>query len=157
MYYSKQKVSNEALFALARELFSMDKKIKFVVAGVSMRPFIRHNRDMVTLAGVSFSEIKVTDIVLTYDEQLQKYILHRVVKKTADNYYMVGDAYTKLERPYVPDNLIGVVTEIHRVGKNGEEKHVSGCFYKLLVRLWLLVRPFRPVIFKLYSILRGRA
>jgi len=158
MYYSKQKVSNEALFTLARELFAMGKKIKFVVAGGSMRPFIRHNRDMVTLAGASFDKIKAADIVLTYDMQYKKYILHRVVKKNADNYYMIGDARTVLEGPFAPDDLIGVVTEIHRVRRNGGEKRiqVSGSFYRFLVRLWLLVRPFRPVIFKFYSILRGR-
>jgi len=153
---STQTVSNEALFSLARELFSMGKQIKFVVAGRSMRPFIRHNKDMVTLAGTSFDEIKKADIVLTYDEQRKKYILHRVVKKKADCYYMIGDAHTRLEGPFTVDNLIGVVTDIHRIDRNGNEKSMGGGCYKLLVRLWMLARPFRPAIFKLYAILRRR-
>jgi signal peptidase I len=149
-------VNNEALFALARELFSMGKQIKFVVAGNSMYPFIRHNRDMVTLAGASFDEIKVSDIVLTYDATIKKYILHRVIKKTRDTYYMVGDAHTGREGPYTAENLIGVVTEIHRIGSNGSEKNISGSFYKLLARLWMLAKPCRPVIFRLYKFARGR-
>ena len=151
-----RRVSNESLFALARELFSMGKKIKFVVAGNSMYPFIRHNRDMVTLAETSFDDIKVCDIVLTYDEQREKYILHRVVRKNADSYYMVGDAYTQLEGPYSPDALIGVVTEICRVSWDGNEKLIAGSFYRLLAWFWLFVRHFRPVIFKLYYFVRRR-
>ena len=151
-----QKISNEALFALAREIFAKGKKIKFVVAGNSMYPFIRHDIDMVTLSEASFDRIKVSDIVLAYRKRQKKYILHRVVKKTPTGFYMVGDAQTSLDGPYPPDALIGIVTEIHRVGKDGREKRIAGALYKLLVRLWLFVRPFRPFIFKAYSNIRKK-
>jgi len=121
-----------------------------------MYPFIRHDRDMVTLEKASFETIRVSDIVLAYRERQQKYTLHRVVKKTKHSFYMVGDAYTDLEGPYPPDALIGVVTEIHRIGKDGAETNISGSIYKLLVRLWLLIRPFRPAVFKAYSFIRRR-
>jgi hypothetical protein len=107
---------------------------------------------MVTLAGASFDQIKVADIVLTYDGELEKYILHRVIKKNRKHYYMVGDAHTKLEGPYAPENLIGIVTEIHRVGNDGREELTAGFFYELLAGLWVLACPFRPVIFKLHKI-----
>ena len=150
------RIGNEALFALARELFAEGKKIKFVVAGSSMYPFIRHDRDMVTLAGAGFSEIRVSDIVLAYRENQRKYILHRVVKKTRQAFYMTGDAQTALDGPYSESALIGVVTEIHRVGKDGGETRISGPVYKSLARLWLLARPFRPVIMRAYFFVRRK-
>ena len=150
-----QKVSNEALFSLARELFAKAKQIKFVVAGNSMYPFIRHDRDMVTLAEASFDEVKVSDIVLAYRERQQKYILHRVAKKTKHGFFMVGDAQTNLDGPYPPEALVGIVTVIHRIGKDGVETSISGFAYKILVRLWLLARPFRPVVIKAYSFVRS--
>ena len=149
-----QRIKNEALFSLAREIFAKGKKVKFIVTGNSMYPFIRHDRDMVTLDKASFETIRVSDIVLAFRERQQKYILHRIVKKTRHGFYMVGDAQTNLDGPYPPDALIGVVTEIHRVGKDGAETSIAGFYYKLLVRLWLLVRSFRPVIFKVYSFVR---
>lgn len=144
------------MFALARELFARGSSIKFVVVGNSMYPFIRHNRDMVTLAGATFSQVKVADIVLAYREEHKAYILHRVVRKTANAFYMSGDAYMTLEGPYPAEAVIGLVTGIFRVDKNGQEKQIAGFFYRLLARLWLLVRPIRPAIFKCYFAIRRK-
>ena len=149
-------INNEVLFSLARELFAEGRKIKFVVSGNSMYPFIRHNRDMVTLAGAAFKDIRVSDIVLAYRGRQRKYILHRIVKKTKHGFFMVGDAQVNLDGPYPTDALIGVVTEIHRIGKDGGETTIAGVLYKALVRLWLLIRPFRPVVFSLYSFIRNK-
>ena len=151
-----QRVSSEALFALARELFAMGKRIKFVVVGSSMFPFIRHDKDMVTLAGATFDHIRTSDIVLAYKERQNKYVLHRVVKKAPQSFYMAGDAQTFLDGPYPPEALIGIVTAIHRIDKRGGELVIAGRFYKLLARLWLLIRPFRPAVFFVYALMRGR-
>ena len=161
MRYDKpkiQRLSNEAVFDLARELFTKGKSLKFVVSGNSMYPFIRHERDIVTLAAATLDEVKVMDIVLAYRANDGKYFLHRLVKKTADTFYMVGDAFTAFEGPIPASALIGVVTEVYRVNRrNGSEKLMSGPFYRLLIRLWRIVRPLRPAIIKLYfTIRRGR-
>lgn len=157
MRYGKpelQRIDNEAVFSLARELFSRGKSVKFVVSGDSMYPFIRNDRDKVTLSEASFDKIKKADIVLAYREKQRAYILHRVVKKTKDGFYMVGDAQTYLDGPYPPSALVGVVTEAFRVGPDGREKRVSGRFYNFLARVWICAIPFRPFIFKLHVLFR---
>lgn len=158
MCYDKpdvQKIGADELFTLAKELFAQDRSIKIVVSGNSMYPFIRHNRDMVTIAGASYDAVRVSDIVLAFRESEQAYILHRLFKKTPDGFYMVGDHQTLLDGPYPPDALIGVVTEVFRVAKDGSQKKMGGPFYRLLVRLWMWARPVRPFIIKLYLRVRS--
>ncbi len=158
MCYDKpevQRISAQELFGLARELFAKGKGIKIVVSGNSMYPFIRTNRDMVTIQGAALDQVRVSDIVLAYREAEKKYILHRLFKKSGNEFYMVGDHQDWLDGPYPASALVGVVTEVFRVGRDGSQKKMGGPGYSVLVRLWMLLRPLRLPIINTYFRLRG--
>lgn len=158
MCYDKpgvQRIKASELFGLARELFASGKSIKIVVSGNSMYPFIRTNRDMVTIKGATLGEVRVSDIVLAFRESEQAYVLHRLFKKNGTEFYMVGDHQDWLDGPYPASALIGVVTEVFRVRRDGSQKKMGGVWYRFLVRLWMLLRPFRPAIINAYFRLRS--
>ena len=71
---------------------------------MSMYPFLREDKDKVELAMTSFSCIKKGDVVLIKRES-GEYVLHRVLKKSMDHFYIVGDAQQWIEGPLLPEQL----------------------------------------------------
>jgi hypothetical protein len=111
---------------------------------MSMYPFLKDGRDSVELSGCSFDTIKKGDIVLI-KRITGTYVLHRVLKKQKDCFYMIGDAQQWIEGPLSPAQLIAFVTRIKR------KERIISCdnpFYKFLVSLWLVAIPFRYKIFR---------
>ena len=156
--FEARQISNEAVFSLAREMFSIGNSIKFLVSGNSMYPFIRHNTDMVTVASATLEQVKPLDIVLVCTEDEQRYILHRLIKKTSDDFYMVGDAYSSLEGPLPAKAIIGKVTEVHRFNKrSGTFLQKFGFFYRFLIYIWRFVLPLRPLIIRTYAVFRRKS
>jgi hypothetical protein len=102
-----------------------------VPSGISMRPMIRGRKDAVMIEKLS-DEPKRYDLVM-YIRGNNQGVIHRVIRKRAENYVICGDNCWQLE--YVkPEQIRGIVTEFHRKGKwhSVDEKA-----YKLYVHIWV--------------------
>ena len=49
------------------------------------------------------------------------------------------------------DQVIGIVSQINRNSKN---INCNNLFYKFIVNIWMILRPLRKIIFKVYGIIR---
>ena len=105
-------VPNEFL-AIAEEELRAGKSVKILADGASMLPFIIGGRD--------YAEI----VPLTEDEAPQlwnaylfkyngKYIIHRFIGKDGEIYRMLGDGNLKYEERVRREDIIGVLSKIHR-------------------------------------------
>lgn len=141
-------VKSEILFPLVIECLNNGQHAKITVTGNSMNPFLTEHRDSVELTSIKFEEIKRGDIVLI-KRRSGAYILHRILRKDKDCFYMVGDAQQWIEGPLYPDQLIAKATKVWRKGKEIDCEALS---WKLLALLWLRLRIFRRLIIKGYSI-----
>lgn len=141
-----KKVKAGNLFPLVSDLLEQGQKVKISVSGNSMYPFLRDGIDSVEFAWVSFEEIVRGDIVLIRRTG-GDYVMHRVYRKNEKSFYMVGDAQQWIEGPLYPQQLVAVVSAIWR-----KERRIpcSDSGLKLLVRIWLTLRPCRYIIFRLY-------
>ena len=138
------------VFLLMDLMFDKGKTVWIVVSGMSMFPFLREDLDRVELARTEFSKIKKGDIVLV--QRLNgEFVLHRVYKKNYCNLYLVGDAQQWIEGPIFENQLKAVVVGIKRKNKVILS---SNYFLKILVCLWIIVRPIRCKLLRIYTLLK---
>lgn len=73
------------------------------------------------------------------------YVMHRIIRKANDCFFIVGDAQQWIEGPLFPEQLVAVVSVIWR-----KDKRISciNSWWRLLSRLWLYLRPFRHFLLR---------
>ncbi|MGE5417243.1 MAG: S24/S26 family peptidase [Acidobacteriota bacterium] len=141
------KVKAAELFPLISELIQQGQSARILVSGSSMYPFLRDGIDSVELVQGDFDDLSRGDIVMI--RRLDgAYVMHRIIKKNKDSFFMVGDAQEWLEGPITREQLVAVVTAIWR-----KERKIScsGIGWKLLSEIWLILRPCRYFILRVFS------
>lgn len=133
-------VSEEVLMLLVRERLAAGYKVRYLpFQGVSMLPMLRQGKDRVELGPLP-ERLKKYDLPV-YQTPSGKYLMHRVVKVTAEHYLCLGDNTLEYETIY-PEQMIGVVTAFQRGGKRIE---VSNPLYRLYCLIWSHTRPVRSL------------
>lgn len=141
-------ISSKELVPLIKETLSEGNELNLLVTGTSMNPFIGDNRDRVLLTSVSNIGINKGEIVFIQRNN-QEYVLHRVLKILPnEKFLMNGDSQTWCE-VVRNDQVFACVKTIYRKGRAIEHDNI---FYIILTRLWMLLLPLRPLIFKLWKI-----
>lgn len=118
--------------------------------GVSMRPMLRQERDIVVIEPVR-RPLKKNDVPLYRRENYDLLVLHRILEVREDCYVIRGDNTYKKE--YVPKNyVLGVLTGFYRNKKKKVdcEKSIGYKLYVFMIThtyglryLWKIkVRPF---------------
>ena len=153
-------VESNELFQFVIEVLKSGQTARLNVVGTSMNPFISTNRDSVELKSTGFADIRKGDIVL-FQRENGKFVLHRVYKKTADCFYMLGDAQTWIEGPLYPNQVFAKATAIHKekatlLNKKGSVLACDSLKWRTISSVWMILRPFRKVIMKCYLALTRR-
>lgn len=146
-----KRVKAAELFPVIADIIKQEGSAWITVTGMSMYPFLRDGTDSVELSGTSFEKMKKKDIILIKRED-GVYVLHRVLKKEMDRFYIIGDAQQWIEGPLKPEQIIAGVATIKR------KQHIISCenkLYKIAVTLWMLLIPCRHIVFKLYGKFRS--
>ena len=124
--------------------------IRLKPQGFSMYPLFIPGRDEALIQQVPVTSLKRNDVAL-YRRDQGILVLHRIVRVTADGYYMTGDNQYEIEGPLRPDQFRGKLIAFVR---NGKEISVGNPVYRFLSALWLLMLPVRPFCFRLTAFLR---
>ncbi|PYG89479.1 hypothetical protein LY28_00698 [Ruminiclostridium sufflavum DSM 19573] len=139
-----KKIKAAEMFPAVKEILGDGGRVWITVTGMSMYPFLREDEDCVELSPARIDTIKRGDIVLI-QRVTGEYILHRVLRKEKDCFYIIGDAQRRIEGPLRAGQLIAAVTAVKR----------SNCrfacrnkLWKLLVAVWMNIIPLRRVIIK---------
>ncbi len=129
------------------ELLERDGVIVYKTRGVSMRPMLKQNRDLVTVRKFE-GRLKKYDVPL-YPRRTGGFVLHRIIGVKDDCYIIRGD--NTFVKEYVPfSEVIGVLTDFKRKGK---DHSVDSAGYKLYARFWNLIYPLRWLVRKFKGIL----
>ena len=142
----------KAIDSQLTEIISAGGRICLVVTGSSMRPFLKHGRDMVCLRAWEENDIKRGQILL-FQRQDQSLVLHRIRKCLPEGKLLMnGDAQAWCETISL-NQVVAVVSSIERKGQYLSCDHIWFCFWNWL---WYPTRPIRPILFKLWRILFPR-
>lgn len=112
---------------MVTELVREGKEAAIPISGNSMSPFLVHERDEVMLGAVQ-GNLKSGDIVL-YKRGSGQYVLHRIIKRKTDGFYMAGDAQDVLEGPIGRDQIVAWTKRIRRKGEWRKEKDLCSLFF----------------------------
>ena len=131
------------------EILARDGRLVYRTRGVSMKPMLYQNRDLVCIR-IPEGRLKKYDVALY--KRKERYVLHRVVA-VRDNYYLFrGDNTYTLEQ--VPDEaVIGVLESFVR---DGRQRLVTDWDYRIYERIWNAVYPLRVIAKKCRAKYRTR-
>ena len=136
---------NGLLFDEVTRLLSEGKEVIIPTKGSSMLPFIRGEKDCVTL--VRKQDVKEGDIVLAFVEG-NRYILHRIWSVEGEKVTLMGDGNISVkELCRVPD-ISGTVTQI--VKPDGRRISVDTQTFRRRSHIWRKLLPFRRYILFIY-------
>lgn len=133
-----------------KPLLDEGHELRLRPVGSSMVPFVVGGRDEVFLCSPRLKKPARGDIALfSRDDGL--FVLHRIHHVRKNRYFMLGDSQTWIEGPVKESSIQAIATAVIRKNKkiNCDNKGL-----KLLTKTWLVLRPVRPLIFKLYRGLR---
>lgn len=127
------------------KLLEDGKIIQIKPQGYSMYPLLLPGRDEVQIEKTDITKAKRGDVLL-YRRKEGILVLHRVYRRQKDGLYMVGDNQTEIEGPLAHSQVRGKMIAVQR---NGKSFSTANPFYVIFSRIWLILRPFRPVISKI--------
>lgn len=113
------------------------RPVVITTAGVSMQPLLYHKSTRVVVLKAD-KELLPGDLPV-YKRADGQLVIHRILRKDDDYYYIRGDNCISTEK--VPkSDVIGVVTEIYRKNRHFT---VDNRWYLIYVRLWNAIFPIR--------------
>ena len=137
---NKKKISLDEIYPIIKEKIDNGGTVGLPITGTSMLPLLVWGRDTVEL--VKCGNPQKYDIIF-YRRDDGHFILHRIVGKDENGYILCGDNQINKEYGITEKHIIAVVKTITRKGKVFS---VDKFLYKLYVKLWTLILPFRNII-----------
>lgn len=128
-------------------LLRSGKSIRIHPQGYSMYPLFVPGRDEAVIAPAETGKLKRGDVVL-YRREGSILVLHRIWKRRAEGFYMVGDNQSEVEGPLKEEQIKGILCQVVRRGKCFS---VRNPFYRMLSSVWLRLRPFRPFLSRMVA------
>ena len=108
-----------------------------ITKGTSMQPLFKTGRDAIVVVKPT-RPLKKYDVVL-YIGLTGKYTLHRIIGVKENEYLIRGDNTYTVE--HIPkENVLGILTEFNRAGKQHTTTELS---FRLYSRFWHLIYPIR--------------
>ncbi len=124
--------------------------LAYRISGVSMRPMLRQEKDVVTLRRYDGKGLKKYDVAMYDRGGPRRYVLHRVVEVHDGSYTFLGDNCISKERNIPESDIVAVLDSFTREGKQISANDPK---YRLYVRVHCALFPIR----KTDKILRARA
>lgn len=137
---NKKKISLDEIYPIIKEKIENGGTVQLPITGTSMNPLLVWGRDTVELT--KCENPQKYDIIF-YRRDDGHFVLHRIVGKNENGFILCGDNQVKKEYGITEKHIIAVVKSITRKGKTFS---VNKFLYKLYVKLWTLILPFRNII-----------
>ncbi|MBR5191387.1 MAG: S24/S26 family peptidase [Clostridia bacterium] len=137
---NKKKISLQEIYPVIKEKIENGGTVQLPITGTSMLPLLVWGRDTVELT--KCENPQKYDIIF-YRRDDEHFVLHRIVGKNEKGFILCGDNQVQKEYGINETHIIAVVKSITRKGKTFSVNKFS---YKIYVKLWTLILPFRNII-----------
>ena len=102
-----------AFIELLQATLAKGAPFRFQARGFSMDPFIRDG-DVITVSPLGEESPGLGDVVAFVQREIEKLLIHRVIRIKANSYFMKGDNTTGVDSPVPTANVLGLVTRVER-------------------------------------------
>lgn len=133
-------IPNRTLIPQFKLLLEEGHTVTFAVRGTSMRPFLDHARDKVTLRACRPEDIRKGQAVLAETEP-RHYVLHRIASIEGEHITLRGDGNPYTTETCRRKDILGVVTLFHRKD-NARPDSTTGLKWRIYSALW----PSSPIV-----------
>ncbi len=140
-------VDTKEYVSMLRELTREGKEVSMIISGNSMSPFLIHARDSICFQA-PWREPQPGDMVF-FERPTGQFVMHRVLKKKPEGYYIVGDAQTDIEGPVQPERIFAIITKVCRKGK---WIGPGNFWWEFFEHIWLRIIPLRRGVIRLYGV-----
>ena len=137
---NKKKISLQEIYPVIKEKIENGGTVQLPITGTSMLPLLVWGRDTVELT--KCENPQKYDIIF-YRRDDEHFVLHRIVGKNEKGFILCGDNQVQKEDGINETHIIAVVKSITRKCKTFSVDKTS---YKIYVKLWTLILPFRNII-----------
>ena len=142
-------IPTDAWIPIYIEHLNQGQKIKIGPFGFSMYPLLVGNRDSLILKKIEGS-LKRGDICL-YRRDDGIYVTHTIHHIDESGVYFLGESQQEIEGPLREEQVLAVAESFIR---NGREFSCNGRIYRFFHEIWLLLRPWRIRLIRIYRFLR---
>lgn len=137
-------ITLEEIFPLIKEQLESGGRAAFISHGTSMKPLLKDGENKITLIK-PLEEPRKYDIIF-YRRSDGKFILHRIVGVKKDGFVCRGDNQFQNEFPVTKEQIIAVLSEYT---KNGKQKKINCFSQKLYARFWVNTMWIRRCIYNI--------
>ncbi len=121
-----------------------DGKVSIIASGVSMEPFIKNKKDVVTLVGAG-RKLKKGDVPL-YRRGNGKVVLHRVIGEDKNGYIMRGDNQWTNEYGIKDENILALLYSVKKGSRELKKDSTLCRIYEFLLPLIRLLKKSKNFI-----------
>lgn len=139
-------VDTNEYVSVLREIAESGKVVSLRISGGSMTPFLAHGRDYIYFTKPD-RELRRGDMVF-YQRQNGQYVMHRIYKKKADGYYIVGDAQAEIEGPVAESQIFARIVKVKRKDRLLQP---GDFWWEFFEHVWIRIVPLRMPIVRLYT------
>lgn len=139
-------VDTNEYVSVLREIAESGKVVSLRISGGSMTPFLAHGRDYIYFTKPD-RELRRGDMVF-YQRQNGQYVMHRIYKKKADGYYIVGDAQAEIEGPIAESQIFARIVKVKRKDRLLQP---GDFWWEFFEHVWIRIVPLRMPIVRLYT------
>jgi hypothetical protein len=148
----KAGVHTSDLFEVVLPILKKGHHAAFTVSGMSMWPFLCHNRDQVIVAACDPSRLAIGDIVLL-QTPLGNYLLHRITGLRSGEFETTGDGNC-FRDGWFPRSC--AKAKVKTIIRNGKELDCRNPFWRLVFSLWRHLFPVRRYLLRLLKWIGNR-
>ena len=143
-------ITGNALTGLMEAVLERKIPFRFTALGLSMSPFIRDG-DFITVAPVSYLNLRVGDVVAFVNPSYTRLTVHRILQVSRTGCLVKGDNTFEADGNIGALNIIGRVVQIEHSGR----KVWMGLGAERLAIAWLSRRGLLvPNIWKVWSVIK---
>ncbi len=129
-----EKVRFQDLFPIIERTLASNNTFTFCAFGISMLPFIRNGKDLVTLGAVT-EKLSKNDVIF-YRRANGQFVLHRIIKVCSDGtYHLCGDNQYSVEKGIENSQVIAKLVRLEKDGKEIALHSPSRRFWYFLLPL----------------------
>ena len=115
--------------------------LTYANVGTSMMPLLREGIDLFTVKKKGKERFKRGDVVL-YHRTPDKYVLHRIIEVTDDDYVIMGDNTVSKEVGIKDDEILGIMIGYTRNGRYHSTDEIGYRLYTAYILRTIKLRVF---------------
>lgn len=133
-----RQIQTKEYIDMLKQMTEEGNEVSMLISGNSMSPFLIHGRDWILFRKPE-RKLHQGDMVF-YQRKTGQYVMHRIVKKRPEGFYLAGDAQDQMEGPILEEQIFARIIKVKRKGK---WIGPGNFWWEFFAHIWIHILPVR--------------